>query len=67
MISKYLSSIEGIAAYPIFSLFIFVPFFVVVTIWVFKLDKSFLNYMGAMPLNDTNETNDSTESVEGRK
>ena len=61
MLSKYLSSIEGIAAYPIFSLFIFVPFFLLVTIWVFKLDKTFLNYMGELPLND------STESVENRK
>lgn len=61
MLSKYLSSIEGISAYPIFSLFVFVPFFVLVTIWVFKLDKQFLNYMGGMPLDD------STESVEDRK
>ena len=66
MISKYLSSIEGIAAYPIFSLFIFIPFFVLVTIWVFKLDKSFLNYMSAIPLNETDTVNDSTESVEER-
>ncbi|MCK9409404.1 MAG: CcoQ/FixQ family Cbb3-type cytochrome c oxidase assembly chaperone [Bacteroidetes bacterium] len=60
MLSKYLSSIEGISAYPIFSLFIFIPFFLAVTIWVFKLDKKYLNYMGEMPLND------STESVEDR-
>ncbi len=61
MISKYLSSIDGISVYPIFSLFIFVPYFILVTIWVFKLDKKFLNYMGEMPLND------SIESVEDRK
>lgn len=61
MLSNYLSSIEGISVYPLFSLFIFVPFFIAVTVWVFKLDKSFLNYMGDMPLND------STESVEDRK
>jgi hypothetical protein len=60
MFSKYLSAIDGISAYPIFSLFVFVPFFVLVTIWVFKLDKQFLNYMGEMPLDD------STESVEDR-
>ena len=61
MISKVLSSIDGVSAYPLFSLFIFVPFFIAVTVWVFKLDKTFLNQMGAMPLND------STESVEDRK
>jgi cytochrome c oxidase cbb3-type subunit 4 len=61
MLSNTLSSIEGVAAYPLFSLFIFVPFFIAVTVWVFKLDKTFLNHMGEMPLND------STESVEDRK
>lgn len=61
MLSKYLSSIDGIATYPIFSLFIFIPFFVAVTIWVFKLDKQFLNHMGGLPLDD------STESAEERK
>jgi len=64
MISKYLSSIDGISSYPIFSLFIFVPFFLIITFWVFKLDKKFLNYMGEMPLHDAI---DSTESVEDRK
>ncbi|MBP6672804.1 MAG: CcoQ/FixQ family Cbb3-type cytochrome c oxidase assembly chaperone [Bacteroidetes bacterium] len=61
MISKVLSSIDGVSAYPLFSLLIFVPFFIAVTVWVFKLDKTFLNQMGEMPLND------STESVEDRK
>jgi hypothetical protein len=61
MLSKYISSIDGISAYPIFSLLIFIPFFILVTIWVFKLDKKFLNYMGELPLKD------STESVEDRK
>ncbi|NUN69015.1 MAG: CcoQ/FixQ family Cbb3-type cytochrome c oxidase assembly chaperone [Bacteroidetes bacterium] len=58
MLSKYLSSIEGIAAYPVFSLFIFVPFFIAVTIWVFRLDKQFLNYMGGLPLEDSSESAD---------
>ena len=61
MLSQYLSSIEGVSVYPIVSLFIFVPFFVIVTVWVFRLDKNFLNYMGEMPLND------SAESVEEGK
>ena len=53
MLSQYLSSIEGIAAYPLFSLLIFIPFFLAVTVWVIKLDNKFLNYMGAMPLEDS--------------
>ncbi len=63
MLSRYLSSIEGIAAYPLFSLFIFIPFFIAVTIWVLRLDKKFLNYMGAMPLDDSLETAEKKETL----
>jgi cytochrome c oxidase cbb3-type subunit 4 len=63
MLSRYLSSIDGIAAYPLFSLFIFIPFFIGVTIWVFRLDKKFLNYMGAMPLDDSSETDQKKETL----
>ena len=63
MLSQYLSSIEGIAAYPIFSLFVFIPFFLAVTVWVIKLDKNFLNYMGSMPLDDSLETAEKKETL----
>lgn len=63
MLSRYLSSIEGIAAYPLFSLFIFIPFFLAVSIWVLKLDKKFLNYMGSMPLDDSLETAEKKETL----
>lgn len=55
MLSQYLSSIDGVAAYPIFSLLIFVPFFIAVTIWIFKLDKKYLNHMSELPLHDSPE------------
>ncbi len=55
MLSRYLTSIDGVAAYPIFSLLIFVPFFLAVTVWVFKLDKKFLKYMSELPLADSQE------------
>lgn len=63
MLSRYLSSIEGIAAYPLFSLLIFIPFFLAVTIWVIKLDKKFLNYMGSMPLEDSLEKEEKKEPL----
>ncbi len=63
MLSRYLSSIEGIAVYPIFALFIFIPFFLAVTIWVIKLDKKFVNYMGTMPLYDSIETAEKKETL----
>jgi len=63
MLSNYLSSIEGIAAYPLFSLFIFIPFFIAVTIWVIKLDKKYLNYMGTMPLDESSENAEKKETL----
>lgn len=55
MLSQYLSAIEGIAAYPIFSLLIFVPFFAAVTVWIFKLDAQYLTHMSELPLADSQE------------
>lgn len=50
MISKVLSSIDGIAAYPIVSLAIFIPFFVVMTVWILRLDKRYIHHMSNLPL-----------------
>lgn len=55
MVSKVLSSIDGIAAYPIVSLMIFIPFFIIVTIWIFKLDKQYLKHMSELPLENSLE------------
>lgn len=51
--TKYLESIAGVEIYPIFSLLIFVIFFLAVTWYVLKLDKSFIEEMSNYPsLND---------------
>ncbi|MEW5798315.1 MAG: CcoQ/FixQ family Cbb3-type cytochrome c oxidase assembly chaperone [Bacteroidota bacterium] len=55
MISKVLSSIDGIASYPIISLMIFLPFFIIVTVWIFRLDKQYLQHMSELPLQDSQE------------
>lgn len=55
MISNILSSIDGIAVYPVISLLIFLPFFVAVTIWIFKLDKQYLKRMSELPLDADQE------------
>lgn len=54
MASKYLETIEGIAAYPLFSLIVFFVFFVVLVIWVLKADKGYLKKMGELPLDTEN-------------
>lgn len=55
MISKVLSSIDGIASYPIVSLMIFLPFFIIVTVWIFRLDKHYIKHMSELPLHDSQE------------
>ncbi len=50
MASKYLESIEGIAAYPLFSLIVFFVFFVALLVWALRADKGYLKKMGELPL-----------------
>lgn len=54
MASKYLESIEGIAAYPLFSLIVFFVFFAALIVWVLKADKGYLKRMGELPLDPEN-------------
>lgn len=53
MISHVLSSIEGVAFYPIFSLLIFVPFFILVTLKVLRMDKTHAQKMSQLPLDNS--------------
>lgn len=53
---NYLESIAGIEIFPLISLTIFFTFFVVLTIWVLKVDKQRILEMKNIPLNETNES-----------
>ena len=52
MYKQILEGVKGIELYPILSLLIFVGFFIVLGIWVFKARKSYINKMSRMPLED---------------
>jgi cytochrome c oxidase cbb3-type subunit 4 len=56
-----LSSIENIEIYPIISLLIFVVFFVVMFIWVIRVDKKYVDHMKDMPFNDELENTNGYE------
>lgn len=58
MIKEYLQSIDGVSIYPIISLIIFIVFFAVIIIWMFKVDKNYLKKMSNLPL-ETDEDNNS--------
>ena len=50
MFENYLKAIEGVGVYPLISLMIFVSFFIVLLIWMIKIDKDFLVKMSFLPL-----------------
>ena len=52
MFKHYFERIENVETGPIISLILFFVFFVVMTIWIFRLDKKFINKMKNLPLED---------------
>lgn len=50
MYKNVLQSIQGIEIYPVISLIIFVLFFIMMFIWLWKMDKSYIKEMEALPL-----------------
>ena len=66
MIRNYLQSIEGVEIYPLISLVVFILFFVIMIIWMLKIDKNYIKEMEELPLdlennrnlNSTGETDD---------
>ena len=54
MYKNVLESIGGIEVFPLISLIIFFLFFACMIIWLFKVDKSYIEKMSALPLEGTN-------------
>lgn len=52
MFNNYLESIEGVGIYPIISLLVFFMFFVVMIVWLMRVDKSYIKKMSSMPLDN---------------
>lgn len=55
-ISQNLTSIDGIAIFPILSLLIFTLFFAVVILYVIRMKKSHVEILSAIPLDDEDST-----------
>ncbi len=47
---NYLEKITGVEIYPLISLGIFVVFFLLVTVWVFRLSKTEIEQTKRLPL-----------------
>lgn len=53
MYKEVLRTITGIEVYPVLSLLIFVTVFVVMLVWVMRLDRRKLQSYAALPLDDS--------------
>ncbi len=62
MISKYFSSLEGISTLGIIGLVIFFGIFILLLVWVIKLDKNYLAKMENLPLENQIENNHKAEN-----
>lgn len=56
MFSEYLEKIENIGIYPAIALVIFFVLFIILVIWVFRMDKRYIHKMKNLPL-DKNKNN----------
>lgn len=52
---QFLIGVKGMDGYLIFSMFIFITFFVGLLIWVFKADKKYIDKMKNLPLENNNK------------
>jgi cytochrome c oxidase cbb3-type subunit 4 len=57
MTKELLQSIDGVTIYPIISLVVFVLFFAVILIWMFRVDKNYIQKMENLPLERDEENN----------
>jgi Ca2+/Na+ antiporter len=57
LIKELLQSVEGVSVYPIISLIVFVLFFVIILVWMFKVDKNYIKKMENLPFEKEEENN----------
>ena len=48
----YLEKIAGVSIYPVISLLLFVIFFVLVTYWMYSIDKNEIARIESLPLDE---------------
>jgi cytochrome c oxidase cbb3-type subunit 3 len=61
MISKYLSSIDGISIFPVIGLIVFFGLFIFIIVRTVRMDKKFITQMGNLPLENNKEIKNNNE------
>ncbi|MBT8378325.1 MAG: cbb3-type cytochrome c oxidase subunit 3 [Ignavibacteria bacterium] len=56
MYKDILQSIDGVEFYAIAAMMIFILFFLVMIVWLIKVDKNYIKKMSELPLKEDNET-----------
>jgi hypothetical protein len=56
MYKDILQSIDGVELYAIAAMIIFILFFLVMIIWLIKVDKNYIKKMSELPLKEDNKT-----------
>ena len=54
MYKDILQSIEGVEFYAVAAMIIFILFFIVMIIWLIKVDKNYIKKMSELPLKEDN-------------
>jgi Ca2+/Na+ antiporter len=54
---ELLQSIDGVSVYPIISLVVFVLFFIVILVWMLKVDKKYIKKMENLPFEQEEKNN----------
>ncbi len=63
MFKQYFEQVENVAIWPIISLTIFFVFFIGLTIYVFKISKTYIKHMEKLPLIEDQEGIDSVSHI----
>ena len=53
--SQFLNNVQGVDGYLIFSMTIFISFFLGLLIWVYKADNKYIRKMKNLPLENNNK------------
>lgn len=67
MISNYLSTIDGVSIFPVIALMLFFSLFVCLLIWTIRIDKSYINEMQNLPLDNEEELRNNSGIENGHK
>lgn len=67
MYKEILRGIENIEIWPVISFSIFFLFFIIMLLWVFTVDKKFINQMSQLPLSDDDGSDNTKDSTPAKQ